>query len=72
MGFVAVFVGATHTAITGLVLGIELFGLNAGIFIGIASVLSYFTSGSEGIYSAQLKEGVKYKFYNYLKRISKF
>jgi len=72
MGFVAVFVGATHTAITGIVLGIELFGLNAGIFIGIASVISYFTSGSEGIYSAQLKEGVKYKFYNYLKRISKF
>lgn len=72
MGFVAVFAGATHTAITGIVLGIELFGLNAGIFIGIASVLSYFTSGSDGIYSAQLKEGVKYKFYNYLKRISKF
>jgi H+/Cl- antiporter ClcA len=72
MGFVAVFAGATHTAITGIILGIEMFGLNAGIFIGVASVLSYFTSGSEGIYSAQLKEGVKYKFYNYLKRISKF
>lgn len=72
MGFVAVFAGATHTAVTGIVLGVELFGLNAGIFIGVASVLSYFTSGSEGIYSAQLKEGVKFKFYNYLKRISKF
>ena len=72
MGFVAVFAGATHTAITGIVLGIEMFGLNAGIFIGIASVISYFTSGSEGIYSAQLKEGVKYKFYNFLNRISKF
>jgi H+/Cl- antiporter ClcA len=72
MGFVAVFAGATHTAITGIVLGIEMFGLNAGIYIGIASVVSYFTSGNDGIYSAQLKEGAKYKFYNYLNRISKF
>lgn len=72
MGFVAVFAGATHTAITGIVLGFEMFGLNAGIFIGIASVISYFTSGSEGIYSAQLKEGAKYKFYNYLNRFLKF
>ena len=72
MGFVAVFVGATHAAITGIVLGIEMFGLHAGIYIGIASVVSYFTSGNEGIYSAQLKEGVKYKFYNYLNRIAKF
>ena len=72
MGFVAVFAGATHTAITGIILGIEMFGLNAGIFIGIASILSYFTSGSEGIYSAQLKEGAKYKFYNYINRFLKF
>lgn len=72
MGFVAVFAGATHAAITGIILGIEMFGLHAGIYIGIASVVSYFTSGNEGIYSAQLKEGVKYKFYNYLNRIAKF
>jgi len=72
MGFVAVFAGATHAAITGIVLGIEMFGLHAGIYIGIASVVSYFTSGNEGIYSAQLKEGIKYKFYNYLNRIAKF
>jgi H+/Cl- antiporter ClcA len=69
MGFVAVFAGATHAAITGIILGIEIFGLHAGIYIGIASVVSYFTSGSEGINSAQIKEGVKYKFYNYLKRL---
>jgi H+/Cl- antiporter ClcA len=72
MGFVAVFAGATHAAITGILLGIEMFGLHAGIYIGIASVVSYFTSGNEGIYSAQLKEGIKYKFYNYLNRIAKF
>ncbi len=70
MGFVGVFAGATHAAITGIVLGIEMFGLQAGIYIGVASIAAYFTSGSEGIYTAQLKEGIKYKVYNYLKRIS--
>jgi hypothetical protein len=54
------------------VLGIELFGINAGVFIGIATGVAYFASGANGIYSAQLKEGAKYKFYNYLNRISKF
>lgn len=71
MGFVAVFAGATHCAIASIVLGIELFGLNAGLFIGIASVVSYFTSGTNGIYSAQLKQGAKFKLYNYLKSLSK-
>jgi H+/Cl- antiporter ClcA len=71
MGFVAVFAGATHAGITGIVLGIELFGMSAGLFVGVASILAYFTSGLEGIYSAQLKEGAKYKFYNYFISISK-
>ncbi|MEN9696841.1 MAG: hypothetical protein RLZ56_262 [Bacteroidota bacterium] len=70
MGFVAVFAGATHCAIASIVLGIELFGLHAGFYIGIASITAYFTSGANGIYSAQLKEGAKYQFYNYIKRIS--
>ena len=71
MGFVAVFAGATQAAVTGIVLGIEMFGLRAGVYIGLASILAYFTSGMVGIYSAQLKEGVKYKLYNYLKRVAK-
>jgi H+/Cl- antiporter ClcA len=72
MGLVAVFAGATHCVIASIVLGIELFGINAGVFIGIATGVAYFASGANGIYSAQLKEGAKYKFYNYLNRISKF
>jgi H+/Cl- antiporter ClcA len=71
MGFVAVFAGATHCAIASIVLGIELFGIQAGFFVGVASITAYFTSGANGIYSAQLKEGAKYQFYNYIKRISK-
>jgi H+/Cl- antiporter ClcA len=70
MGFVGVFAGATHCVLASIVLGIELFGLHAGFFIGLASVIAYFTSGVDGIYSAQLKEGTKYQLYTYIKRIT--
>ncbi|RTZ05268.1 chloride channel protein [Flavobacterium sp. GSP27] len=68
MGFVAVFSGATHTPIACTVMGMELFGIESGIFIGIACVLAYFTSGSVGIYNAQIVKGAKYHLYQKLKR----
>jgi len=68
MGFVAVFAGATHCAIASIVMGIELFGMQAGIYVGIASVVAYFSSGINGIYSAQLKIGAKYDVYNFIKK----
>jgi len=60
MGFVAVFSGATNCVIASIVLGIELFGMQAGIYVGLASVAAYFTSGPNGIYSAKYKTGTKY------------
>ena len=71
MGFVAVFSGATNCVIASIVLGIELFGMQAGIYVGLASVAAYFTSGPNGIYSAQLKVGAKYAAHNYLKKLVK-
>ena len=71
MGFVAVFSGATNCAIASIVLGLELFGMQAGVYVGLASVAAYFTSGPNGIYSAQLKTGAKYAAYNYFKKIAK-
>ncbi len=68
MGFVAVFAGATHCSIASIVMGMELFGWEAGVFVGIASVVAYFTSGINGIYSAQLKTGAKYDLYNFIKK----
>ena len=68
MGFVAVFSGATHCAIASLVLGIEVFGIHAGVYVGIASMAAYFTSGPNGIYKAQLKIGLKYKLYDYCQK----
>jgi len=71
MGFVAVFSGATNCAIASIVLGLELFGMQAGVYVGLASVAAYFTSGPNGSYSAQLKIGAKYAAYNYFKKIAK-
>jgi H+/Cl- antiporter ClcA len=71
MGFVAIFSGATNCVYASIALGLELFGMKAGVYIGLASVVAYFTSGPNGIYSAQLKVGLKYAAYYYFKKITK-
>lgn len=68
LGFVAVFSGATHTPIACTAMGMELFGLESGLFIGIACVGAYFCSGSVGIYQSQLVKGAKHHFYQRIKR----
>jgi H+/Cl- antiporter ClcA len=68
MGFVAVFSGATHTPIACTVMGMELFGIESGVFIGIACVIAYFSSGSVGIYNAQIVKGAKYHLYQKIRR----
>jgi len=68
MGFVAVFSGATHTPIACTVMGMELFGIESGIFIGIACVVAYFSSGSIGIYASQIVKGPKYHLYQKINR----
>ena len=71
MGFVAVFAGATHCIIASIILGVELFGAKAGMYIGIACVAAYFSSGPTGIYKAKIKSGAKFSLYNYFKKISR-
>lgn len=63
LGFVAVFSGATHTPIACTVMGMELFGIQPGLFIAIACTVAYFSSGSIGIYKAQIVKGAKFKLY---------
>ncbi|MFN3529028.1 MAG: voltage-gated chloride channel family protein [Bacteroidia bacterium] len=53
MGFVAVFAGATNTPLACTLMGIELFGAESGLYIGIACVTAYMFSGHSGIYGAQ-------------------
>lgn len=64
VGFVAVFSGATHTPIACTIMGMELFGIQPGIFIAIACTIAYFSSGSVGIYKSQIIKGAKYKLYH--------
>jgi H+/Cl- antiporter ClcA len=53
MGFVGVFAGAANTPLTSTLMAIELFGVPAGIYAGIACVCSYLCSGHTGIYRSQ-------------------
>ncbi|AFY74314.1 chloride channel protein EriC [Synechococcus sp. PCC 7502] len=62
MGFVAVFGGAANTPISATLMGIELFGIESGVFIAIACTMSYLSSGRAGIYSAQKIGSGKYHF----------
>ncbi|WP_185113844.1 voltage-gated chloride channel family protein [Chryseobacterium indologenes] len=53
MGFVAVFAGATNTPLACILMGIELFGAECGVYIAIACVVSYLLSGHNSIYTKQ-------------------
>ena len=53
MGFVGVFAGATNTPLACTVMGMELFGLQAGVFLGIACLVAYLFSGRKSIYTSQ-------------------
>lgn len=52
-GFVAVFSGATNTPFACTVMGMELFGYEAGVFLGLACLVAFLASGKSSIYSAQ-------------------
>jgi H+/Cl- antiporter ClcA len=54
MGFVAVFAGAANTPIATTLMAIELFGVEIGVYAGIACVVSYLVSGHSGIYHSQV------------------
>lgn len=68
MGFVAVFSGATHTPIACTIMGMELFGFESALFIGITCIIAYFFSGSHGIYQSQIVKGAKHHLYQRIKR----
>ncbi|WP_394773383.1 voltage-gated chloride channel family protein [Flavobacterium sp.] len=65
LGFVAVFSGATHTPIACTIMGMELFGIQPGIFIAIACTIAYFSSGSVGIYKSQIVPKNKFQFFKF-------
>jgi H+/Cl- antiporter ClcA len=52
-GFVGVFAGATNTPLACTLMGMELFGLEAGVYLAIACGLAFIFSGKGSIYSSQ-------------------
>ena len=53
VGLVAVFAGATNTPLACTIMGIELFGADAGVYLAVGCVVSYVFSGDRGIYESQ-------------------
>ncbi|WP_291888925.1 voltage-gated chloride channel family protein [Chryseobacterium sp.] len=70
MGFVAVFAGATNTPLACMLMGIELFGAECGIYVAIACVVSYLFSGNNSIYTKQKIGEAKNKRFDSLKNKS--
>ena len=66
MGFVALFSGASNTPIASTVMGLELFGIESIYFVGLACLFSYIFSGDAGIYTSQIKGGLKFIIYRRL------
>jgi H+/Cl- antiporter ClcA len=60
MGFVGVFAGAANTPLACLLMGLELFGVQAGVYLALACVVAYLFSGHTGIYSAQVVSQAKH------------
>lgn len=54
MGFVAVFAGATNTPLACMLMGMELFGAQCGVYVAIACVVAYLLSGHSSIYGGQV------------------
>ena len=52
-GFVGVFAGATNTPLASTLMGMELFGLEAGIYLGTACLVAFIFSGKASIYASQ-------------------
>lgn len=65
MGFVAVFAGATNTPIACIMMAIELFGSECGVYVAIACVVAYLLSGHNSIYGRQaIGEPKHHRFIN--------
>lgn len=65
IGFVAVFAGATNTPLACMIMAIELFGAEIGIYAAIACVVSYLISGHTSIYNQQVVGEAKNLRYRY-------
>lgn len=52
-GFVGVFAGTTNTPLACTLMGMELFGFEAGVYLGLACLVAFIFSGKGSIYTSQ-------------------
>jgi H+/Cl- antiporter ClcA len=67
LGFVAVFAASTNTPLACSIMGVELFGMELGIYFIFVCYIAYFISGKSGVYSSQPIPPIKQAIYNKLK-----
>lgn len=60
VGFVAVFAGASNTPLACALMGIELFGGGAAVYLVVGCFVAYLFSGAGGIYTTQRRESPKH------------
>lgn len=65
LGFIAVFAGATNTPLACIVMGMELFGIEATPYFAIACGIAFLISGSSSIYSAQSLRNTKFTLFKH-------
>ena len=54
LGFIAVFCGASNTPLACFIMGMELFGMSGAGYMLMACIISYWCSGTKGIYTQEL------------------
>lgn len=64
MGFVAVFAGATNAPLACAIMGMELFGIEPGIYLLVACSIAFLFSGKKGIYTSQKTPFIKSILYD--------
>ncbi len=52
-GFIAVFAGAANTPVSCTVMGMELFGVQSGVYFAVVCFVAFYSSGNSGIYLSQ-------------------
>jgi len=67
LGFVSVFAGATNTPMACTVMGMELFGWQFGLYMSLACLMAYISSGKQGIYASQEISFIKKRIYAFVK-----
>lgn len=63
IGYILVFTSAANVPFTGIVMGVELFGLGSLPYVALAMFIAYFTVGHQRLYGSQILVKSKYHWF---------